>query len=111
MMYRQERATSRWSHIKRPLGEVWKENVWVTTSGMFDTAPLELLLKVSPRERVLFSVDYPFSACEMGKEFLGRIEGEGVLKGAELDGFVRGNAGKLLGLEGKDGKSSYKATK
>lgn len=65
---------------------------------MFDTAPFELLLKVSSRERVLFSVDYPFSACEMGKEFLGSIEGEGVLKGEWLRGFAGGNAGRLLGL-------------
>lgn len=98
MMKRQEKATSRWPHIKRPLSSVWKENIWVTTSGMFDTAPLSLLLKVSPHDHVLFSVDYPFSDNETGAKFVEEIEKEGLLDGAELEGFVRGNAMKLFGF-------------
>jgi predicted TIM-barrel fold metal-dependent hydrolase len=99
MMKRQEKATGRWT-LKRPLREVWRENVWVTTSGMFDTSPLECLLKVSPMEHVLFSVDYPFSDCETGMKFVEEIEKEGLLKGEDLRAFVSGNAAKLFGLKG-----------
>ncbi|KAF2092605.1 putative metal-dependent hydrolase [Rhizodiscina lignyota] len=96
MMQRQERATGRWSHLKRPLREVWRSNVWVTTSGTFDTTPLALLLKVSPLHHVLFSVDYPFSSTEMGKKYIEEIEEQGLLKGEDLKAFVSGNAAKLL---------------
>ncbi|KAF2708739.1 putative metal-dependent hydrolase [Pleomassaria siparia CBS 279.74] len=103
MMKRQEAATSRWSHLKRPLREVWRANVWVTTSGMFDTSPLELLLKVSPPDHVLFSIDYPFSDNKMGKKFVDDIEKQGLLKGDELAAFVHGNAAKLLKIEERNG--------
>ncbi|KAL9084525.1 MAG: hypothetical protein Q9165_008028 [Trypethelium subeluteriae] len=99
LLKRQERATSRWSHLKRPLGEVWRANVWVTTSGMFDTAPLACLLKVSPLDHVLLSIDYPFSNNEQGKNFVDDIEKEGLLRGADLEAFVRGNAAKLLRIK------------
>lgn len=99
MMQRQEKATGRWTHLKRRLREVWRTNVWVTTSGMFDTTPLECLLKVSPSDHVLFSVDYPFSDTETGKKFIEEIEGQGLLKGDDLRAFVHGNAAKLLKLE------------
>jgi len=98
MMKRQEKATDRWTHLKRPLREVWRANVWVTTSGMFDTTPLECLLKVSPSDHVLFSVDYPFSDNETGKKFVEEIEKQDLLKGDDLGAFVYGNAAKLLRL-------------
>jgi predicted TIM-barrel fold metal-dependent hydrolase len=94
MMKRQEKATGRWTHLKRPLREVWRNNVGVTTSGMFDTVPLECLLRVSPLDYVLFSV----ADNETGKNFVEEIEKQGLLKVVELEAFVHGNAAKLLGL-------------
>jgi predicted TIM-barrel fold metal-dependent hydrolase len=99
LMQRQERATGRWQHLKRHLREVWRTNVWVTTSGTFDTAPLACVLKVSPIDHVLFSIDYPFSETQMGKKFLEDIEQEGLLRGDDLKAFIRGNAAKLLRVE------------
>jgi predicted TIM-barrel fold metal-dependent hydrolase len=98
MMKRQENATRRWTHLERPLREVWRTNVWVTTSGMFDIAPLECLLKVSPSDHVMFSIDYPFSDNETGKKFVEEIEEQGLLTGDDLGAFVYGNAAKLLGI-------------
>lgn len=98
MLKRQEASTGRWTHLKRPLGEVWATNIWITTSGMFTTPPLACLLKVSPLDHVLFSIDYPFSDTGKGKKFLEEIEAEGLLKGDNLKAFVRGNAAKLLRL-------------
>ncbi|KAF3003210.1 hypothetical protein E8E13_009750 [Curvularia kusanoi] len=98
MLARQELSTGRWSHLKRPLREVWDTNVWCTTSGMFTLLPLRCLLGVSKPERVLFSIDYPFSATEAGKDFIKEIETEGLLSGTGLEAFVRGNAATLLKL-------------
>lgn len=99
MLKRQEAATSRWTHLKRPLGDVWRGNIWVTTSGMFDTAPLECLLRVSPLDHVLFSVDYPFSDNEKGRRFVEEIENQGLLKGESLSAFANENAAKLLQIK------------
>jgi len=99
MMQRHERSTGRWQHLKRPLRDVWRTNVWVTTSGLFDTAPLECLLKVSSLDHVLFSIDYPFSDNETGKKFLEEIEKDDILKGEDLRAFVRGNAAQLLRID------------
>lgn len=99
MLERQKAATSLWAHLKRPLGEVWRVNVWVTTSGMFDTAPLMCLLKASPLDHVLLSIDYPFSDNEEGRKFVEEIENQGLLRGEDLRAFVRGNAARLLRLQ------------
>ena len=99
MLKRQEAATGRWTHLKRSLSEVWRVNVWVTTSGMFDTAPLACLLKVSPLDHVLLSIDYPFSSNEKGMEFVEEIEKQGLLSGEDLRAFANGNAAKLLRIE------------
>jgi predicted TIM-barrel fold metal-dependent hydrolase len=45
-------------------------HVWVTTSGMFSLPPVLCALSVFGVDRVLFSVDYPFSANRRGREFL-----------------------------------------
>ena len=99
MLDRQARATRAWTHLKRPLLDVWHKNIWVTTSGMFSVAPLECLLKSTTMDRVLFSVDYPFSPNQMGAEFIREIESKGVLKGDDLRAFAGGNAEKLLGVK------------
>ena len=99
MMKRQEASTSRWTHLKRPLGEVWRANVWVTTSGMFDTAPLQCLLRASPLDHVLLSIDYPFSNNEKGREFVQEIEKQGLLSEESLRAFASGNAAKLLRIK------------
>ncbi|KAL2205435.1 2-amino-3-carboxymuconate-6-semialdehyde decarboxylase [Sarocladium strictum] len=85
--------------IKRGLKEVWRENIWVTTSGMFTFAPLRCLLEVMPIEHVLFSVDYPFSGNEKGYAFLEEIEREGLITGTDLDLFAYKNAEALLGVK------------
>jgi hypothetical protein len=45
-------------------------HVWVTTSGMFSLPPVLCALSVFGADRVLFSVDYPFSPNRRGREFL-----------------------------------------
>ncbi|CAK4034949.1 amidohydrolase 2 [Lecanosticta acicola] len=90
-------TTTRWGgSIKRDLRTVWKENIWVTTSGLFALPSLELLLKTSPRDKVMFSVDYPFSTPEMGLNFVRAIEASGLMDAEQLEAFCHGNAESLL---------------
>ncbi|KAE8149571.1 hypothetical protein BDV25DRAFT_172763 [Aspergillus avenaceus] len=87
----------RWGR-RRNLRDVWRENVWVTTSGMFSVAPLACLLRVSDSSRVLYSVDYPFSGNERGLAFLEEVRESGLMGEEELRGFMYGNAERLLGV-------------
>lgn len=84
---------------ERGLREVWRGNVWVTTSGMFALAPLACLLQTTSKEHVLFSVDYPFSANEKGRSFVEEVRRSGMLTEEEMRGFVGGNAERLLGVK------------
>lgn len=87
--------------VQRSFEEVMHSNVWITTSGMFDVHSLRCLLGVMPLERVLFSVDYPFSDNGLGKQYLDRIRQEKILDDDQLEAFAYGNAKKLL-FGGKD---------
>ena len=52
------------------VSEYLLRQVWVTTSGMFSLPPVLCALSVFGVDRVLFSVDYPFSPNRRGREFL-----------------------------------------
>lgn len=92
-------SSSRWGERRRGLDQVWKENIWVTTSGMFSISPLRCLLDTIPIEHVLYSVDYPFSTNEKGYEFLQKIEESGLLTGERLEKFAYKNAESLLRIK------------
>lgn len=93
------------SGAKRTFEDVWKKNIYVTTSGFFDVPPLKLLLDTLPTDHIMYSVDYPFGSNEQGAKFLEQIEKENVFEnhGGEeaYRGFLRGNAEKLLKLREK----------
>jgi predicted TIM-barrel fold metal-dependent hydrolase len=86
----------RWGGHTRSLKEVWAENIWITTSGMFSLAPLACVLRVCARDRILYSVDYPFSANERGREFVKEIVGSGLMSEEDVKDFAYRNAEKLL---------------
>jgi len=86
---------------KRGLQEVWECNIWVTTSGMFSLASLACLLKTTSIEHVLYSVDYPFSTNERGKEFVAEIQKSGLMNDRELEMFAFKNAETLLKVEAR----------
>jgi 2,3-dihydroxybenzoate decarboxylase len=48
--------------LPKPPSQYLKENVWVTTSGMYDMPPVQCSLDAMGRDRVLFSADYPFDS-------------------------------------------------
>jgi predicted TIM-barrel fold metal-dependent hydrolase len=56
--------------LQQPVPEYFLRNFHITTSGFFTDPPLLLALQVLGADRILFSVDYPFSTNEQGRAFL-----------------------------------------
>ena len=83
--------------LKQTVAEYFKTNIHMTTSGYFTLPPLECALEVVGIERMMYSVDYPFSANTKGKDFLEKVAS--VLSAAEMQMFVGGNAAKVLRLD------------
>lgn len=84
---------------QRDLRTVWNENFWITTSGMFSLSPFSCVLKTVKMDRILYSVDYPFSTNETGLAFVEELEKSGMVSKEELDAICYGNAEKLLGVK------------
>ncbi len=82
--------------LKRAVSEVLKSNVWITTSGLFTQPPFQLALDTFSADRILFSVDYPYSPNAAGQKFLNEMN----LPAEEKEKITHGNADQLLKLKG-----------
>jgi len=82
------------SHLARPVSRAILDQVWITTSGMFSEPPLLAALLTFGIDRIMFSVDYPYSPHAKGRAFLDRI----ALAPADMAKFTHGNADALLKL-------------
>ena len=60
-------------HMKRRPWEYFQDHFYVTTSGYFTTPPFLCLLQVIGADRILFSVDYPYSPNSVGRSFLNTL--------------------------------------
>jgi uncharacterized protein len=91
---RSSRVLRQQAGLSRPLEEYMAANFHFTTSGMFTYPPLTCLLEVVGADRVMFSVDYPYSSNVEGRDFvLGAPISE-----ADREKLAHGNADRLLGL-------------
>jgi predicted TIM-barrel fold metal-dependent hydrolase len=57
-------------HLQRTVSEYFLQNFYITTSGFFIDPLLLLALQVIGADRIMFSVDYPYSSNEQGRAFL-----------------------------------------
>ncbi|KAK2026460.1 amidohydrolase [Colletotrichum zoysiae] len=96
MMERVERLSPRWGARERSWRRVWEENIWVTTSGVWGLAPLACVLRNTPVDHVLYSVDYPFAKNEDGLAWVRELRDSGMVTPEELDKIAYRNAEKLL---------------
>lgn len=97
MMARSERALSReLTKTERTLSETLRSQVWVTTSGFFTMPPLETAIATFGPERILFSVDYPYSTNQQGADYLAEMAL--TLKPAVVEAIAHGNAERALKL-------------
>ena len=56
--------------LKKPPSDYIKQNIVVTTSGMFSMEPLTCTLSALGHDRVMFSADYPFESADEAAEFI-----------------------------------------
>ena len=87
------------AHLKRPVSRTILDQVWITTSGIFDQPPFICALQIFGIDRILFSVDYPFAPDAAGRKFLDNV----ALAPADKLKLAHGNADALLKL--KPGKT------
>ena len=60
-------------HLRQPVAAYFRSNIHITTSGYFTQPPLRCAIDVVGIDRLLFSVDYPFSANTRGRAFLDSV--------------------------------------
>jgi uncharacterized protein len=86
-------------HLKRSISRTILDQVWITTSGIFNEPPFLAALQTFGIDRIIFSVDYPYSPNAWGRAFLERVS----LAPADLAKLSHGNADALLKLKGGAG--------
>jgi hypothetical protein len=59
--------------IEAGFAHVEVQTVWLTTSGMFSEPPFIAALLTFGVDRIMFSVDYPYSSNAKGRAFLDRL--------------------------------------
>jgi predicted TIM-barrel fold metal-dependent hydrolase len=75
---------------------------WLTLdSGYFSLAPLSCVLKVCKIDRIMYSVDYPFSMNDKGLAFVKEMQGSEMLSQEDLDLICYKNAERLLQVKAK----------
>ena len=84
-------------NLKRDLMQVWRENVWIASSGFWGEAPVAAALRVTSPERILFSVDWPFSSNEQGTKYMEWLWGSGLVTPDQWEGIAFRNSLKLFG--------------
>ena len=80
--------------LQRPVPEYFLRNFHITTSGFFTDPPLLLAMEVMGADRIIFSVDYPFSTNEQGRAFLDHAS----ISPADKEKISHLNAERLLKL-------------
>jgi predicted TIM-barrel fold metal-dependent hydrolase len=82
-------------HLKRPVSRQILDQVWITTSGVFNQPPFIAALQTFGIDRIMFSVDYPYARDVKGREFLDGV----ALSPADMAKLTHGNADALLRLK------------
>jgi uncharacterized protein len=83
--------------LRRPVADYFQSNIHCTTSGYFTVPPLRCALEVIGIDRLLFSVDYPYSPNTRGRTFLDSLAE--FLDAEDFEKLTYGNAAHLLGLD------------
>ena len=83
-------------HLPRKVSEYFLQNFYITTSGFFSNAPLLLAMEIMGADRIIFSVDYPYSTNEQGRIFLDNM----AISPIDKEKISHLNAERLLKLAG-----------
>ncbi len=85
------------AHLRQPVAAYFQSNIHLTTSGYFTHPPLRCAMDVVGLDRLLFSVDYPFSSNMRGRTFLDSLGG--LLSPEDMAKLTHRNAESLLRLQ------------
>ncbi len=80
--------------LQHTVPDYFLRNFYITTSGFFTEPPLLLALQIMGADRIIFSVDYPYSANERGRAFLDSVS----ISPADKEKISHLNAERLLKL-------------
>lgn len=83
------------SYLSRTVSQTILDQTWITTSGFFALAPFTAAMMTFGADRILFSVDYPFSPNSAGRAFLDHLP----VAPADKAKIAHGNADRLLKLD------------
>jgi predicted TIM-barrel fold metal-dependent hydrolase len=81
-------------YLQRSVDEYFRHNFHVTTSGYFTLPPFQCALDVVGIDRLMYSVDYPFSPNTRGRDFLNALS----LADTDYAKLTHGNAEALFKL-------------
>lgn len=98
MLDRIVQLSPRWGARERGFGDVYRSNLWITTSGVWSVDPMATILRNTPMDHILYSVDYPFARNENGLKFMRDLEASGLVSAEQLDMIAYRNAERLLGI-------------
>jgi predicted TIM-barrel fold metal-dependent hydrolase len=82
------------TQLPRSISQTLRDQVHITTSGIFTRPPLEAALATFGLDNILFSVDYPYAPNKPGHDFLTGLQ----LPPADIEKLAYKNADQLLGL-------------
>ncbi|KAF7197628.1 Decarboxylase orsB [Pseudocercospora fuligena] len=99
MLQRISKLSVRWGEQRRKILQVWEENIWITTSGVWSLDPLKCILGNTKIDHILFSVDYPFEPNENGLKWIQDLEESGLVTQEELEMIAYKNSEKLLKIK------------
>jgi 2,3-dihydroxybenzoate decarboxylase len=80
--------------LKKVPSAYLKENLIITTSGMFDPKALRFVIDQLGADRILFSIDYPYEDLKEGARFIDSVE----ISDADRQKICFQNAERLLKL-------------
>jgi len=81
-------------HLQRRVKDYFHEHFCITTSGYFSAPPFLCALQVVGADRILFSIDYPFSPNADGRAFLNTLP----VCPEDMEKITHRNAERLLKL-------------
>jgi uncharacterized protein len=82
------------NNLQLSVADTFRRNFWITTSGMFSSPQFLLLHQLLGPDRLLFSIDYPFSPTSQGRAFLDALE----ISPGDKEKLSHRNAERLLRL-------------
>ncbi len=81
--------------LQRNVPQMLHDQLHITTAGFYSVPAFNMLLQTFGIDKLMFSVDYPYSQNAWARDFLDRIE----LSPADKVKFAHGNADRLLKLK------------